>query len=310
MCTVFNLRTAKPGKRKYSLTFLVLIILILVCLSGRGQAYSVAIAIAVTPAYTSRITDYTNQPNKIMATIINTSSTTKEIYILGNFSGEGGIRIYTNPTYKMPEPIVLQPYVPYIMTRNNVGDVFDANHLLFEGISKNQLLYGPGLPEGEYTLCLRAYDYNTNQPLSAEDPQGCSNSFTVTNVEPSEILQPVCGEEVMSTTPQAIIFSWTRPPGIPLNAQYNLKIIEVLPGTRNQDNAIQTANNPVFFSKDLLINTYLLGPLDPQLVPGNKYVVVVTVFDPAHIVNFRNFGMSASCSFNYVKDLSTDKKKE
>jgi hypothetical protein len=200
--------------------------------------------------------------------------------------------------------------MPYSMTRSNVEDVFDANHLLFEGITKNHLLYGPGLPEGEYTLCLRAYDYNTNQPLSAEDPQGCSNSFTVTNVEPPEILQPVCGEEVMSTTPQAIIFSWTRPPGIPLNAQYNLKIIEVLPGTRNQDNAIQTANNPVFFSKDFLINTYLLGPLDQQLVPGNKYVVVVTVFDPAHNVNFRNNGMSPSCSFNYVKDLSVEKKKE
>ena len=310
MYTVFNLRKAKTGIKRYSPILLLPAFLIVVCSSTLGQTYPVSIAIAVTPSYTSRITDYTNQPNKIMATIINTSSTTKEVYILGSFSGEGGINIYTSPTYKMPNPIVLHPGVPYSMTRNNVGDVFDANHLVFEGITKNQLLYGPGLPEGDYTLCLRAYDYNTNQPLSAEDPMGCSNVFTVTNVETSEILQPVCGEEVMASTPQAITFSWTRPPGAPVNAQYNIKIFEILPGTRIPDNAIQTANTPVFFSKDLLINSYMLGPLDPQLEPGNKYVVVVTIFDPAHLVNFRNYGISPSCSFNYIKDLSIEKKKE
>ena len=304
MFTNSEFNPAKSGKRKVFLVMqMIIIINILIFSPARSQTYPVTISIAVTPPYTSRINDYTSQPNKIMVMLINTSGSDKEIFLRGKFFGEGGIKVETSPSYKMPESIVLHPGRPYLMNRQNIGDAFDANHLIFQGITKNELLYGPGLPEGDYTICLKAFDYNTLQPLSQEDPLGCSNKFTVTNVEPPVILLPVCGEEILAATPQAINFTWTRPPGTPVNAQYNLKIIQVLPGTRIPDNAIQTANTPLFFEKIVNINSYLFGPTDPQLEPGSRYVCVVTVSDPSSQVTFQNHGMSASCSFTWVKEL-------
>lgn len=310
MFTHFEFNPTKSVKIKVLLIIQVIVLIsILVFSPARGQTYPVTISVAVTPSYTSRINDYTAQPNKIVAMLINTSGSDKEITLRGTFSGEGGIKIATSPSYKMPAPIVLHPAQPYLMNLENVQDVFDVNHLVFQGITKNELIYGPGLPEGDYTLCLRAFDYNTLQPLSEEE-MGCSNTFTVTNVEPPVILLPVCGQEILASSPQTISFTWTRPPGTPVNAQYTLQIIQVLPGTRIPDNAIQTANTPLFFEKIVYINSYLFGPVDPQLEPGSKYVCIVTVSDPTNQVTFQNHGISASCSFTWVKELSKEDKKE
>jgi len=309
MYTHFDFYPLKSEKRKVILIIqMIILITILAFSTGRSQ-YVVTISVAVTPSYTSRIDDYISQQNKIMATLFNSSGSDKEIFLRGTFSGEGGIKVETNPNYKGPKSIVLHAGQPYMLNRQNIQDFFSADYLVFHNITKNELLYGGGLPEGDYTLCLRAFDWNTLQPLSEED-MGCSNTFTVTNVEPPVILLPVCGEEILASTPQAVNISWTRPPGVPFNAQYNLKIIHVLPGTRIPDNAIETANIPVFFEKTLNMNSYLFGPTDPQLEPGSRYVCIVTVFDPSNQVTFRNHGMSASCSFTWMKELSKEDKKE
>jgi TANFOR domain-containing protein len=307
MCTHFEFYPSKSGKRKAFLIFQMIVMIMILTFSTVRSQYVVTISVAVTPPYPSRIDQYISQPNKIMATLLNSSGSDKEIFLRGTFSGEGGIIIKTDPNYKGPKSIVLHPGMPYLINQKNIEDFFSADHLVFQGISKNDLLYKGGLPEGDYTLCLRAFDYNTLQPLSEED-MGCSNTFTVTNVEPPVILLPVCGQEILSSAPQAVNFSWTRPPGMPFNGQYNLKIIQVMPGTRVPDNAIETANKPVFFETNVSVNSYLYGPVNPQLEPGSRYVVIVTAYDPSNQITFRNHGMSASCSFTWVKELSKEEK--
>ncbi len=246
-----------------------------------AQPYTVTVSIAVTPPYTSRIDDYISQPNKIMATLINTSPDPVDVFLRGEVSGEGGIRVYTDPNFKPAESITLNPGIPFLINLDNLQQVFDANHLVFVGTTKEKILYQNGLPEGDYTICLRVFDFNTSHPLSAEEPLGCSNVFTVTNVEPPVILQPVCGEVITPATPQHIIFSWTRPPGCPVNVQFNFKMIEVLPYDRNLNDAMKSATHPVFFETTSLVNTYLYSPGDPALVINKRYAFAVTAIDPS-----------------------------
>jgi TANFOR domain-containing protein len=295
--------------------FKVIVILIVAVLFRTtlvAQPYPVTITIAVTPPYSPHISDYIGQPRKIMATLVNTVNEPVSVYLQGSVTGENGIRVYTDPAYKMPAPVYLSPMGTYFISQSNLEQVFNADHLKYEGISKNEIVNGNGLPEGDYVICLRAYNYTTGVPVSAEEPGGCSAPFSVTSVEPPVILQPVCGTEINPTTPQQVMFSWTRPPNAPVNTQYQLKIIEVLPGDRNINDAMQSATHPVFFEKVVPVTNYLLGPADPALVKWKKYAFMVTALDPSKKTVFRNNGMSEVCSFDYALTIEVmmEKKKD
>jgi TANFOR domain-containing protein len=279
---------------KTSMIFLFGIMIISYC---QAQQYSVTITIAVSPPYPPKVNEYIAQPNKIMATLLNTGTHIQQVYVQGSITGEGGIKVYTDPNYKMPQPLILQPGMPFLMSQGNIQQVFSSDHLIYHGITKNEILYGTGLPEGNYTICLQAFDYQTNQQVSQPSPLGCSNTLNVTSIEPPVILQPVCGETVTPNQPQNLIFSWTRPPGAPVNTQFNLKIIEVLPMDRNINDAMQSASHPVFFETNVPATVYIFGPADPQLVTGKKYAFAVTASDPSGEAVFRNNGMSEVCWF-------------
>jgi TANFOR domain-containing protein len=265
-----------------------------------GQASTVIASLAVTPPYTSKIDVYISQPNKIMATFLNTTLQPVDVYILGSFKSEGGINVYTDPDFRMSPPLTLFPQVPYNLNRFNLEQVFDEDHLQCQGITIREVLYGNGLPEDYYTICLQAFNYGTGEPLSAESPQGCSNSFLVLDLEAPVVLSPADGTEFEPVMPQNIPFVWTRPPGSPDNTQFDIKIIEVLPSDRNINDAVKSASHPVFFETTVSITSYLLGPADPALTGGKTYACVVTAYDPSGKAVFRNNGMSEVSSFLYL----------
>ncbi|MCX6250839.1 MAG: hypothetical protein NTX61_08810 [Bacteroidetes bacterium] len=296
MVTIFNRFQKITGNRSFCIRFWS-VILICTMFTTEMKAQYMEITVNVSPPYTSKIYDYISKPNKIMAYFTNRTGVNKNFYVLGSFTG-AGIKIFTDPNYKMPTPMFLKNGESKFMTKMNIEEAFDEDHLIFVGITKNELLYGSGLPEGDYTLCLEAHEYS-NGTLLSQPGMGCSAPFKVSNVEPPVIFQPVCGQQVNPSMPQALIFSWSMPPGAPANTQYNLKIIEVLPSDRNINDAVNSATHPVFFEKTVTIVTLLLGASDPSLVAGSTYAFVVTAIDPGNKVTFRNHGMSEVCSFIY-----------
>lgn len=267
-----------------------------------AQSLPVKVSVAVQPPYSSHISDYISQPGKIMATLLNTSPTggSIQVYLLGSISSPGGITIYTDPAYKMPQPITLLPGQPYMVTQSNLDQVFNANHLLYEGISKQEVYNGNGLPEGSYQVCLRAYNYRNNQPASAEEPQGCS-FINITSVEPPVILNPLCGDSILAATPQHIIMNWTMPVGTPFNTKYYLKMVEIQPGERDPNDAMNSAGHPVFFETTLQTTSFIYGPAEPALVEGKRYAFAVTAVDPSGKTSYHNKGRSEVCSFTYRK---------
>jgi len=265
----------------------------------QAQATPVTITIAVTPPYSPKIQDYINQPNKVMATLINTSREAITVYLQGSVAADGGIRVYTNPTYIGPT-VTLQPGVPFRISQNNLQQVFNQDHLVYNGITREQIISGAGLPEGDYTICLKAFN-TRNEQVSPEEPQGCSNVFTISDIEVPQIQRPVCNDEEEVKTPQLVTFSWSRPTGSPMNTSFTLKIVELLPSDQNPTEALHSTSHPVFFTKTLAQTTTILGPSDPQLIPGKSYAFNVTASDPENKLNFRNHGESESCRFTYGK---------
>jgi len=271
------------------------------------NSYIVLLNLQVSPPYTSKIDVYISQPNKIIATFANTSMEPVEVYVLGSIQSEGGINVFTDPDHRMDPPLTLLPGVPYTLNRFNLEQVFDEDHLQCQGITINEVLYGNGLPEDYYTICMQAFDYATGEPLSAESPQGCSNTFFVTDLEAPVFLSPADGTEFEPSTPQNIIFSWTRPPGSPANTMFNFKIVEVLPSDRNINDAMKTATHPVFLEATVSITSYLLGPAEPMLTEGKTYACMVTAYDPSGQAVFRNQGESGVISFSYRKTEEDEK---
>lgn len=286
-----------PGLKRFAF----LLTGILIVLLTKGQVNNVIITLAVTPPYSSKIDTYISQPNKIMAMLQNTGNRPVDIHLLGSVTSEGDISVYTDPGYRMDPPITLLPGVPYFLNRFNLEQVFDEEHLEAQGINLREVIYGNGLPEDTYTICLQAFDYTTGEPVSEESPQGCSNAFLVLDLEPPVILYPTDGTVIEPSLPQNLNVSWTRPPGSPDNTLFDFRLVEVLPSDRNINDAFQSATHPVFYETTTSVNSALLGPAEPALTEGKTYALQVIAFDPSGQAVFRNNGESEVVSFVYMK---------
>lgn len=301
MCTHFSIKRKPQDKRNLHINIIyVLFICCIFIIRAHGQSFPVKISIAVQPPYYSNINIYIAQPNKIMATLINTSSTVKKVNVQGKLSYGGNISIYTNPRVKITPPVDLYPNIPLTLNQNNISQIFEANNLLFNGITKDEILYKTGLFEGDWTICLIAYDYETGIRLSADEPYGCS-TFTVSDVEPPTALQPVYGDTINPATPQLLDFVWTTPAGAPRDIAYKLQIFNVMPGTRNINDAVNSGILPLFFETTVNVNSYLLGSTGPSLVAGSTYAFLITAISPGKMANFRNKGMSEIGCFTWGK---------
>ncbi|NLF41507.1 MAG: hypothetical protein GX587_02315, partial [Bacteroidales bacterium] len=312
MYSVFN---TINNLKSSCLTWVKVILIFAVCLIfntiSRAQDLPVRVNITVTPPYSSKISDYTSQPNKILAQLqyLLIDAYPLRVYICGEIKGSSGIRIYTRPGYKPLKPILLQPASVYNLTLSDIQEIFNVNQLRYEGITEQEIIQGNGLPEDTYTICLMVYNYDTGQQVSYAEPMGCSNSFSITNIEPPIITQPLCEQEIMQMGPQSILFSWTIPAGAPAGTQYLLKVVEVNPSGHNIHDAMFSAAHPIFFETVVMGNAFMYGPAQPTLVSGKTYAFMVTAFDPLHRVHFRNHGRSEVCSFVWKKTIEfTDNK--
>lgn len=282
----------------------ILIILIgffMSCFYLTSQAQNeVSATIRVLPAYSVRISDYADNPQNIIITLRNNSQRNLFVYLAGSITGENGIEVRTHPQYRATQNIQLNAFEIKTLDGFAIRNLFDVERLVFSGISKAALVRGNGLPEGIYTICLRAHDAQTNEQLSGDEPIGCSNPINVTNLEPPILINPHCDTETVSGyTPQNVLFTWTFPAGAPPDTEYYLTIVEMLDPRKNPNDAFLSATTPVFFEERVMGNAFLYGPAQPTLVAGRRYAYAVTAKDPNNRLVFRNGGRSEVCSFFY-----------
>jgi TANFOR domain-containing protein len=280
------------------------ILFLFLCLPTYAQT-DVTATIRVIPPYSTHLSDYADQPEKTLITLRNNTQRTLQVQLLGVITGENGIELRTAPQFKSPQAIELAPLAVVNLNADAIRNLFDVNKLVLSGVSREALVRGNGLPEGIYTVCIRALDYQTNETLSSEEPMGCSNPMNITNLEPPFLIKPVCGEDtIRGFMPQNLLFTWSFPAGAPPSTEYTLTIVEMLDPRKNPNDAFLSATAPAFFEESVMGNAYLFGPAQPTFISGRRYAYAITARDPFNKVVFRNEGRSEVCAFVYAAPVT------
>jgi hypothetical protein len=257
-----------------------------------GQYQPVQVTFSILPPYTPDIyKDY----QQLSATLI--SSEPVECYLKVSLEGEGGIHIFSAPGFKPLTPLTLMPHTPYIINSTNWQEAADLNHMMFEGITKEDMLIN-GLPEGNYFFCLQVMDYMTNFPLSQEAPAGCAN-FIISTLSPPSFTD--CREFMTFPTPQfANPVIWMSDPATPASAYYLLAGKKV-PLGMNAQQAWNLETIPVLFERTVKETFYMLTGMDlGDISIDNQFVIAVKVVDPEGKIIFENNGWSVPCSFAII----------
>ncbi len=273
-----------------------------------GFAQNVTVTVQVLPPYSTYLPDYLNNPSKIYITLLSNEDAT--IKLKANITGDNGISLNTTNT-STATPIQLLANQIKLLNGTDLKKCLDINNVTVSGINKNNLYQGSGIPEGVYTICIQALDFETNAVLSESEPIGCSLPFEIQQINPPQLLFPPCNETIDASSPQNVVFSWLMAPGAPVTTKYKLKIVELIPSTRNPNEAMNSATTPAFF--ETITNTYsfLYGPAQPKLKEGMRYAWRVTALSSIASAtpsaagssnsNFQNNGNSEVCSFEYKK---------
>lgn len=254
----------------------------------------------VIPPYSPYISTYVDNPNKLLLTLTNTTGQEQRARLWVRIAGDNGVSGTTSEGYKPQAPIVIPPFQTRVIdfSGNETKSYFDASNIVLVGITKTALIQNQALPEGTYTICVKAFDYNSGAPLSM-DGQGCTAPFNVSYIDPCMAIQPGCGSDVQQGNPQNVLFTWTPPATAPGNISYEFTL-KVIPNNLNPNDVIKNPAFPVVFSTSVTSVTSLLYTNAlPQLEAGKKYVWRVKCVDPSNNVQFKNNGFSEACVFNY-----------
>lgn len=277
------------------------------CKESQAQTSPININIAVLPPYTSAIYEYIDNPEKVIVNIshMGIGMGPLEIYLQGSIISDGGISAITEPGYKPPNPIIVNEGSLYTLSPDNISTAFDLDHVIIEGIDIADLIT-IGLPEDNYQICLQAYDYYTDEPLSAESPMGCSNIFFIRNLEPPMVIMPICGDTIGDQMQGNVLVSWSRPAGAPPSTTFTLYMVEIPSYIKLMPQEIINTNMfPPFYEEQTLSTMLFLSPEQLNLRAGYKYAFVVQADDPTQFVTFMNDGLSEVCHFIYEEPFES-----
>jgi TANFOR domain-containing protein len=269
-----------------------------------AQAYQLSLSINVNPPYSANYTNYFSSLNQISVTIVNSSSTQQSIYLAGSISTlDGDIFVRTADDQPWPGDALIIPPGPSttLLTGIDLQPFAENSSIEYGGISPLDISTGL-LPEGDYQVCLRAFDYNNQIPVSADH---CSNTFTIAYPPPPSLNTPECESNIVRTDPQNILFNWQTPLGIPSIAQpmYRFTIV-VLPDGIDAISALQNATDPVY-SVETSNTSINYGISQPFLQSSRRYAWRVQVYDNNEQIEFQNDGYSEPCTFNYMEPGSS-----
>ncbi|WP_343306547.1 carboxypeptidase-like regulatory domain-containing protein [Chitinophaga niabensis] len=285
----------------------VYISLILLCSSlsvKAQQEISVRIQINRLPNGSSptKVYQFQATPGLVTVTLINRTNTDQSIYLTGTVTGDNGVKVSTAKGYR-PGTIALRPLETKTLNAIEAGNLFDVNYLVYTSGSNNikpSILGEQGLPEGSYQVCVRAFHAGTFQPMSEEEPIGCSNVFFITTLEPPVILNPFNESSIPADPVQNIALRWTTPPGAPPSVSYRIRIVELF-NNRNPNDAILSTPTPFFETTVQGTPALLYSMQYPQLQEGRSYAMMITATDPMGGASFRNQGRSEVIRFTYGK---------
>lgn len=262
----------------------------------------VTVNVVYTPPYSPYVADYSTFGGQNVLQLTNNTANTQQVKLIGSINGDdNGLYLYTKPEYSPASPIILGPYQSYTVTASSPSRNFLDQQNTSSNLSKQQqqTIAASGiLPEGSYTICVRAVDFLSNEPLSPESPSGCT-TIQISYPVPPFLLNPLCETVVENPYP---IFNWSP---VFVNGSFFMYDLYILKLTENQipDDAMWLAiasnvGNPILIPNNVS-PSYTYKPYDIPLQKGQKYAWCVRARDVANNVVVLNQGRSEVCTFIY-----------
>ncbi len=275
----------------------------------QAQEYDIDISIGLTPPYPTNLDAYAQYFEQEIFAITNNTMSDVEAYFeisLVEESGKLSIqsdRVNSDPLTLSPGTTLLSPEQIEQIFAGTMEDDFQTTGL---SDAERQAIYqSRQLPEGNYSLCIIAYDL-FNNPISDPSDLGCS-FFPIIFDERPIIISPFDGETIFDTESGNLQITWTQSltdPESTLNTEYRVKILDLTEmGGENVDPTLAMLN-PTFFpayesevDNTTFLNVY--SPDDLDLIFEHKYAIRVTAYDPNGQIAYQDGGHSEVVVFTY-----------
>lgn len=288
-------------------------VLLSAALHAQGE-YPLTISTSVLPPYSPSIANYFSSSSNVAFVIFNSTTETKRVYLAGSITRipEEDLSATVDGQQAWSAPPLIVPPGSNYFTGDNLVPILNAINgnpatLVGDGL-EDQLRLGV-IPEGEYELCLRVYDYDV--PGTALSADGC-RIFTIRELEPPEPLAPSCqddgvGEMVTPQDPQFILFNWFLPGGVPpgVTFSYEFRLVRIESPT-NAQAALETSTD-VVYETSVPTNQLIYTQMMPALEPGRMYAWWVRAVPfPSDAALVRNNGYMRPCTFTYQEHGDTE----
>lgn len=268
-----------------------------------AQPQPISVSLVVMPPYPLHADEVLDMGDNSLISLQNTDPVQSyTVYLTSELDGSNGVNIRTHPDVRPVTPIELAPGASLMFSGTELQSFYNnygENDLVYSGISLNDLMNDNALPEGLYTLCIRAHDFLTGLPLSGSSPQGCSSPFVVITADPPIITSPTQGQAITATDPTFFNITWIPPTVSAPDLVYRLDMMDITGLPINPYDAFLTGNMLQLSEQDLPYNSFLYGMEYPQLQNGHEYAVRVRAYRQFGSLNILNDGWSDVVVFTY-----------
>ncbi len=267
---------------------------------SNAQNFPIEVVTQLSKPYSLRLTDYGGgSGERVNLTLLLKDINRTNYQVRLRLVIEGaGISIFSKPTY-IGKIVLLQGGIPEQFNSIELADYFNPNNLEFQGFTRSQYDRAQKLPEGIYSIRFEVLDFIRNVPVAA--PKAGETLAWLAENDPPIINQPYQDEKVQILEPQNVIFSWTprhlSSPNAAIDVEYEVTVVQLIPKTRNPNDAILTSN-PILRTTTQS-TTFIYGISEPSLLAGESYALQVRVVERNGLEIFKNRGRSEVVKFTY-----------
>ncbi|HRN35685.1 MAG TPA: hypothetical protein PLL18_02095, partial [Flavobacteriales bacterium] len=214
--------------------------------SAHAQPLPISVSLVLAPPYPLHADEVLDMGDNTLISLQNNNPfESYTLYLGSELDGSNGVNIRTRPEARPQTPIELAPGASLLLSGTELQafyNNYNESDLLYSGITLEDLINDNALPEGLYTLCVRAYDFLTGLPLSGPSPLGCSAPFVVVTADPPIITSPTNGQELPYTDPAFFTITWIPPSVSAPDLVYRLEMMDITGLPINPYDAFLTGN--------------------------------------------------------------------
>lgn len=302
-------KKSNPGYNSRFLISKILMCLVAGMMSASTSLGQLSVNTVINPPYPTNLDYYIDDLSNLYLNIVNTDPATTYRYRLeADIFGPAGITAHIR---YLGEPITILPLETHFYTGlqlqmlGSSSDGFEnTNNLTAEQL--NAITINHALPEGEYRLCISAFDENGDRLSPASE--GCA-TFNIVYIDRPEIVLPVLDDYVFPV----VNVSWIQDLSSVSPMQRSRLIYRLNIGDATIDefyyylDDIFEMNFSSLRQFETQATTYqFVNGVEFNFIEGHEYVVWVTAVDPEGELMFLDRGNSNVVFFTYGTEADDD----